>query len=72
MTMTIQAQPAFPFHLHWTPGQLADSVPLRLFELPLFDAREDGAPASANQTRRRSFAVGYAPRTMLASCFRIH
>ena len=69
--MSVQALPAFPFHLHWTPEQLADSVPLRLFELPPFDAREDGAPASANQPRRRSFAGGYAPRAVLRSCFRV-
>lgn len=69
--MTTQAQPAFPFHLHWTPEQLAGSVPLRLFELPLFDASEHGAPHSANQPRRRSLAGSYAPRDLLAPCFRV-
>ncbi len=68
--MSTQAHPAFPFHLHWTPDQLAESVPLRLFEMPLFDARDDAAPDSANHAPRRQVTRSYVPRTAVAACFR--
>lgn len=51
----------FPFAPHWTAQQLADAVPLRLFELFAFDAGADGADLdrSANQLPRRGLRGAY-------------
>ena len=51
----------FPFAPHWTAQDLADAVPLRLFELFAFDAGADGADLdrSANHLPRRNWRGAY-------------
>ena len=64
----------FPYGLNWTSQDIADAVPLRLFELIDFDAARDGLRtthqnASAQAPRRawrRHYATGAAlPARML-------
>jgi hypothetical protein len=57
---------SFPFALHWDPQQLADAVPLRLFEALDFQAVRCGeSDASANDARGRHAPASYLPRTAL-------
>lgn len=64
----------FPFALHWTAQELADAVPLRLFELFAFDAGADGADLDrcANQLPRRRRRGGYLRPTELPAFIRVH
>lgn len=66
-------RPAFPFDLHWDARQLADAVPLRLYEAINFQALHYGqCDASVNDARLRSHAPArsYVPLAAL-SHFRI-
>lgn len=72
MAMATPNPLAFPFRLHWTPDQLARSVPLRLFELPLFDMAAAPAAANALPPRvRRPAHPRYAPAAALATRFHV-
>lgn len=64
---------AFPFHLHWSPQQIADAVPLRLFEADLFAiGREANASANAGSPPRSKRRVaGYLPKPALPAQFRV-
>lgn len=67
------ATDAFPFRLHWKPQDLADAVPLRLFELCDF-AVDGNAAASANAgsvLRRAHRQRGYLPTPAFAAFFRV-
>jgi hypothetical protein len=72
MTMPSQAHTAFPFHLHWTADELADSVPRRLIEMPAFDATRAAATACANHAQRRPRRTVPPPGAALAPSFRVH
>lgn len=63
----------FPFAPHWTAQDLADAVPLRLFELFAFDADAAGAipGRSANQPPRRGLRGAYLRNGELAASFRV-
>lgn len=63
----------FPFAPHWTAQDLADAVPLRLFELLAFDAGAAGATAgrSANQPPRRGLRGAYRRNGELPASFRV-
>jgi len=64
----------FPYRLHWTAQDIADAVPLRLFELFSFDAGADGADLerSANQLPRRHWRGAYLRIGELPASFRVH
>ena len=65
----------FPFNLHWTSQDIADAVPLRLFELFAFDAGPGGAGLAgrcANQSPRRAWHRGYVPAAELPAFVRVH
>jgi len=67
------ASDVFPFRLHWDSHDLADAVPLRLFELVDF-AADGGAAASANagsMPRPARRGRGYLPTPAFAAFFRI-
>lgn len=73
--MSTPTPSAFPFNLHWTCDQLADSVPLRLFEVALSDIMPgaDGrTTASANRAPSPSRRRGYAPAGALSALFQVH
>lgn len=66
--------PDFPEPLHWNVQELADAVPLRLFETCAFDA---GSTAAANSDERfpqqpRRLLGHYRPAGPLPAMFRIH
>lgn len=63
----------FPFAPHWTAQDLADAVPLRLFELFAFDADAAGAipGRSANQPPRRGLRGAYRRNGELPASFRV-
>ena len=55
----------FSFRLSWTPQDLADAVPLRLFEKVAFDAGfrgDDIAPCSNRWPAPRRWRGAYRPR----------
>lgn len=61
------ASVAFPSQLHWDAQAIADAVPLRLFELYVFDPSE--AMPSANRgaaprTQRTRYTPAAAPHAM--------
>ncbi len=60
---------AFPDSLHWSAQDLADAVPLRLFELYAFDPAD--AQPCANHATRPAPCRSYVPATQ-ATLFRIH
>jgi hypothetical protein len=66
----------FPHHLQWTPDQIVDAVPLRLFELFAFDANAlDPRPtenAASRETPRRSWHHAYLRPAALPAFVRIH
>ena len=64
----------FPYRLHWTAQDIADAVPLRLFELFSFDAGADGADLdrSANHLPRRNWRGAYLRIGELPASFRVH
>lgn len=73
--MSTPAPSAFPFNLHWTCDQLADSVPLRLFEIALSEIMPCGdgrIAASANHAPPPPRRCGYAPAGALSALFRVH
>jgi|HigsolmetaAR201D_1030396.scaffolds.fasta_scaffold01483_5 hypothetical protein len=63
----------FPGRLHWTAQQLADAVPLRLWQLYAFDARPAGrATDAANRAVRRARrTAAYAAPSPLPSRFAV-
>lgn len=68
----------YPFDLRWTPRQLADAVPLRLSELPAFDAAvlqdaaaSANAPSAAPAPACRPTRRPYLPAAGHASGFRV-
>ena len=70
--MNAMPSDVFPFRLHWDSQDLADAVPLRLFELVDFAA--DGAAACANagsMPRPARHGRGYLPVPAFAAFFRV-
>ncbi|MGH8078306.1 MAG: hypothetical protein ACREPE_13405 [Lysobacter sp.] len=68
-------QSTFPFGLSWTPQDIADAVPLRLFELFEFDAGPHGSDVvgrCANHLPRRSLRNGYLRQRDLPAFIRVH
>lgn len=65
----------FPFQLHWTSQELAEAVPLRLFELLDFDVHRDNpGMASANvmpRPQRAWLRCGYVRATELPAFIRV-
>lgn len=62
---------ACPFpHLRWTPQQLIDAVPLRLFELDLFSGDRRSLRA-ANRPGLRVRCGSYLPPAGLPRRFRV-
>ena len=71
--MNVIASDAFPFRLHWDSQDLADAVPLRLFELVDFAAGDTAATcANAASLRRNALRDRYLPSAALSPRFRIH
>jgi len=60
---------AFPAQLHWSAQDLADAVPLRLFELFAFDPAD--AMPSANRASARTHRRGYLPAAPLSTLFHV-
>ena len=64
---------SFPFDLSWTPQDLADAAPLRLFELVTFDAGSDRASNAASTTPRRDWRRrDYVRLSDLPTFIRVH
>ena len=63
---------SFPFDLRWTPQDLADAVPLRLFELSAFDAGSDDASNAAISAPRRGWRRDYVRLSDLPTFIRVH
>lgn len=61
---------AFPAQLHWSAQDLADAVPLRLFELFAFDPA-DAMPSANRAPASRTDRRAYLP-TAQAGLFRVH
>lgn len=63
----------FPFPAGWNARDLADAVPLRLFELIDFDALRAVDAACANQpaARRRAWHRGYTANAALPARLRV-
>ena len=63
----------FPYRLHWTAQDIADAVPLRLFELFSFDAGAGGADLdrSANHLPRRNWRGAYLRVSELPAFIRV-
>lgn len=68
----MNATPAFPFRLHWSPQALADAMPLRVHEL---FAPGTVPPPAGNQARiappPRPLRAGYRPLAPLPPRFRV-
>ena len=67
--------PNFPSHLPWSAHELADAVPLRLFELYRFEAEADAAENAARLARvipARDFRGGYVRPAPLPTRFSVH
>ena len=62
---------AFPFQLHWSSQDIADAVPLRLFELFGFDAGADIAPCANRPQPPRPWHHGYLRANDLPAFIRI-
>lgn len=64
----------FPYRLNWTAQDLADAVPLRLFELFGFDATVQDIDPSANHLSqpRRDWRRGYLHQGELPARVRVH
>ena len=63
------ASVAFPTQLHWDAQDIADAVPMRLFELYVFDPSE--AMPSANRAAPRAPRASYTPATSPHAMFRV-
>lgn len=61
---------AFPQQLHWNAQDLADAVPLRLFELYAFDPA-DAQPSANRVAARPAPGRSYLPAAQ-GSLFRVH
>ncbi len=64
----------FPDQLHWTSQDLADAVPLRLFELFAFDATPAGAavgPCANQSPSRRKWSESYLTTDRPPPLFRV-
>jgi len=67
--------PNFPSHLPWSAHELADAVPLRLFELYRFDADSGAAGNAARFVRSkatRGLRGGYVRPAPLPTRFSVH
>jgi hypothetical protein len=72
--MTVQSKQdflAFPAQLHWSAQDLADAVPLRLFELFAFDPA-DAMPSANRGAAPCARRPSYAPAAFPPSLFRVH
>ncbi|GAB3341205.1 hypothetical protein [Marilutibacter aestuarii] len=67
------ANPAFPFHLHWDADQLAAAVPARLQAFAGIEHLHElmRAPANSAAPRRRRHATSYLPPEPAAPLFRV-
>lgn len=64
---------SFPFDLSWTPQDLADAAPLRLFEITTFDAGSDIASNVASAPARRDWRRrDYVCLSDLPTFIRVH
>ncbi|MFN3311204.1 MAG: hypothetical protein ACK40R_05770 [Thermomonas sp.] len=63
---------SLPPSFHWNARQLADAVPRRLSQMPLFDAAPDARMAGNDPRARPRMPAEYLPRQALAPAFRIH
>jgi hypothetical protein len=61
---------AFPESLHWSAQDIADAVPLRLFELYAFDPAD--AMPCANRAPTRHAARSYLSPATQHTLFRVH
>lgn len=71
----MNTKPTFPYALSWTPQDIADAVPLRLFELFGFNAGPNGTDVvdrCANQLPRRTLRNGYLRQRDLPAFVRVH
>lgn len=67
------AYPALPPQFHWSAEQLADAVPRRLHQLPVFQAGGD-LPEACNGPHKHKHqrpARGYLPASDLPAAFRV-
>ena len=67
--LTNDAFVAFPETLHWNAQDIADAVPLRLFELYAFDPAD--ARPCANRAPARAVRRSYLPPQPQAALFRV-
>ena len=71
----MNTQTNFPYALGWTAQDIADAVPLRLFELFGFDAGPDGTDEvdrCADELPRRTLRNGYLRQRDLPAFIRVH
>lgn len=61
---------AFPDRLHWDAQDLADAVPLRLFELYAFDPA-DARPSANRAAPRIAHGRSYVPMATQSTLFRV-
>jgi hypothetical protein len=61
---------AFPDRLHWDAQDLANAVPLRLFELYAFDPA-DARPSANRAAPRIAHGRSYVPPATQSAMFRI-
>lgn len=64
------ASVAFPSQLHWDAQDIADAVPLRLFELYVFDPSE-AMPSANRGAVPRVPRTSYAPAATSHAMFRV-
>ena len=68
--------PNFPSRLHWSAHDLANAVPLRLFELYRFESDDADDPGTAARVVRekptRDFRGGYVRPEPLPTRFSVH
>lgn len=65
------AYPALPPQFHWSAEQLADAVPRRLHQLPVFQAGGDLPEACNGLHKPRRPTRGYLPASYLPAAFRV-
>ena len=64
------ASVAFPSQLHWNAQDIADAVPLRLFELYVFDPSQ-AMPSANRGTAPRTPRASYTPAATPHAMFRV-
>jgi hypothetical protein len=72
--MKMNTHSTFPYHLSWTSQDIADAVPLRLFELVNFEAGDDAAgnAATSAPARREWRHRDYLRSSALPAFVRVH